>query len=89
MQASANGETFFVDVDTLQEHGISAQDIAKLKASGVATIKGVQQGEYNRNNVLSDSVLYIVSNLILCLGSLFIYCLNSHSEELVQDQGKD
>jgi hypothetical protein len=32
-------------VDALQEHGISAQDIAKLKASGVATIKGVQQGE--------------------------------------------
>jgi len=52
MQASA-GEPFFVDVDALQEHGISAQDIAKLKASGVATVKGVQQCMLGRLKLLS------------------------------------
>ncbi|KAH8916122.1 Rad51-domain-containing protein [Atractiella rhizophila] len=36
-------EQFFIDIDALQEAGISAQDIAKLKAAGIATIVGVLQ----------------------------------------------
>lgn len=38
-------EPFFIDVDALQEQGISMQDIIKLKGAGFATIKGVQQGK--------------------------------------------
>lgn len=56
MQASA-GEAFFIDVDALQEHGISAQDIAKLKASGVATVKGVQQCKLKRFGGLFEGLL--------------------------------
>ncbi|KAL8287000.1 hypothetical protein RQP46_004006 [Phenoliferia psychrophenolica] len=36
-------EMFFVDIDSLQEHGISAQDLTKLKAAGYATVLGVIQ----------------------------------------------
>ncbi|XP_072029995.1 meiotic recombination protein DMC1/LIM15 homolog [Amphiura filiformis] len=35
-------ESFFQDIDLLQNHGINAADIKKLKTSGICTIKGVQ-----------------------------------------------
>ncbi|XP_049860169.1 meiotic recombination protein DMC1/LIM15 homolog isoform X2 [Schistocerca gregaria] len=35
-------ESFFQDVDVLQEHGINVADIKKLKSSGICTIKGIQ-----------------------------------------------
>ncbi|XP_067009097.1 meiotic recombination protein DMC1/LIM15 homolog [Anabrus simplex] len=35
-------ESFFQDVDILQEHGINVADIKKLKSSGICTIKGIQ-----------------------------------------------
>lgn len=35
-------ETFFQDIDILQNHGINVADIKKLKSSGICTIKGVQ-----------------------------------------------
>ncbi|ORY64761.1 hypothetical protein BCR35DRAFT_270322, partial [Leucosporidium creatinivorum] len=34
---------FFIDVEALQETGISAQDIAKLRSAGFATVTGVIQ----------------------------------------------
>ncbi|KAL7005450.1 Meiotic recombination protein dmc1 [Cystobasidiomycetes sp. EMM_F5] len=43
MQMHIMSEQFFQDVEQLQEQGISAQDIAKLKSAGIATVKGVQQ----------------------------------------------
>ncbi|KAM0747120.1 meiotic recombination protein DMC1, partial [Meredithblackwellia eburnea MCA 4105] len=36
-------ESFFIDVDALQDHGINAQDIQKLKIAGYATVLGVIQ----------------------------------------------
>ncbi|XP_059053947.1 meiotic recombination protein DMC1/LIM15 homolog isoform X2 [Achroia grisella] len=35
-------ETFFQNVDILQNHGINVADIKKLKAAGICTIKGIQ-----------------------------------------------
>ncbi|KAG8182757.1 hypothetical protein JTE90_023395 [Oedothorax gibbosus] len=35
-------ESFFQDVDLLQEHGINVADIKKLKTSGICTIRGLQ-----------------------------------------------
>uniref|UniRef100_A0A1B6GPJ8 Meiotic recombination protein DMC1/LIM15 homolog n=1 Tax=Cuerna arida TaxID=1464854 RepID=A0A1B6GPJ8_9HEMI len=35
-------ESFFQDVDVLQNHGINVADIKKLKATGICTIKGIQ-----------------------------------------------
>ncbi|XP_073997467.1 meiotic recombination protein DMC1/LIM15 homolog isoform X1 [Rhodnius prolixus] len=35
-------ESFFQDVDVLQNHGINVADIKKLKSSGICTIKGIQ-----------------------------------------------
>lgn len=35
-------ESFFVDVDILQKHGINVADIKKLKGAGICTIKGIQ-----------------------------------------------
>ncbi|CAG5123378.1 unnamed protein product [Candidula unifasciata] len=35
-------ESFFQDIDILQNHGINVADIKKLKQSGICTIKGVQ-----------------------------------------------
>ncbi|KAK7507228.1 hypothetical protein BaRGS_00001163 [Batillaria attramentaria] len=35
-------ESFFQDIDQLQNHGINVADIKKLKQAGICTIKGVQ-----------------------------------------------
>ncbi|GBM75505.1 Meiotic recombination protein DMC1/LIM15 [Araneus ventricosus] len=35
-------ESFFQDIDLLQEHGINVADIKKLKTSGICTIRGLQ-----------------------------------------------
>ncbi|CAG2165081.1 unnamed protein product [Oppiella nova] len=35
-------ESFFQDIDILQNHGINSSDIKKLKTSGICTIKGLQ-----------------------------------------------
>lgn len=35
-------ESFFQDINLLQEHGINAADLKKLKQAGVCTVKGVQ-----------------------------------------------
>ncbi|CAB3993934.1 meiotic recombination DMC1 LIM15 homolog [Paramuricea clavata] len=35
-------ESFYLDSDLLQNHGINVADIKKLKTSGIYTIKGVQ-----------------------------------------------
>jgi meiotic recombination protein DMC1 len=35
-------ESFFQDVDILQNHGINASDLKKLKAAGICTVKGIQ-----------------------------------------------
>lgn len=35
-------QSFFQDVDVLQNHGINVADIKKLKTSGICTIKGLQ-----------------------------------------------
>nr|CAD7201344.1 unnamed protein product [Timema douglasi]CAD7260089.1 unnamed protein product [Timema shepardi]CAD7400064.1 unnamed protein product [Timema poppensis] len=35
-------ESFFLDVDLLQNHGINVADIKKLKSSGICTIRGIQ-----------------------------------------------
>ena len=35
-------ESFFQDIDSLQNHGINVADIKKLKSSGICTIKGIQ-----------------------------------------------
>jgi hypothetical protein len=32
---------FFQSIDELQQHGINAADIAKLKSAGIATVKGI------------------------------------------------
>lgn len=39
--SSQEPETFFIDVDALQEAGISAADIQKLRGAGFATVTGV------------------------------------------------
>lgn len=35
-------ESFFQDIDTLQNHGINVADIKKLKQAGICTVRGVQ-----------------------------------------------
>lgn len=35
-------ESFFQDLDILQNHGINAADIKKLKQAGICTVKGVK-----------------------------------------------
>jgi len=35
-------EIFFQDIDLLQNHGINAADIKKIKSAGICTIKGIQ-----------------------------------------------
>ena len=35
-------ESFYLDIDLLQNHGINVADIKKLKTAGICTIKGVQ-----------------------------------------------
>ncbi|KAF0296748.1 Meiotic recombination protein DMC1/LIM15 [Amphibalanus amphitrite] len=35
-------DDFFLDVDVLQNHGINAADIKKLKTAGICTLKGIQ-----------------------------------------------
>ncbi|VVD03187.1 unnamed protein product [Leptidea sinapis] len=35
-------ESFFLDVDILQKHGINVADIKKLKGAGICTLKGIQ-----------------------------------------------
>lgn len=40
--AEAEEESFFQDVDILQQHGINVADVKKLKDAGICTIKGVQ-----------------------------------------------
>ncbi|XP_014670277.1 PREDICTED: meiotic recombination protein DMC1/LIM15 homolog [Priapulus caudatus] len=35
-------ESFFQDIDTLQNHGINVADIKKMKTTGICTIRGVQ-----------------------------------------------
>lgn len=35
-------EEVFLDIDMLQEHGINAADLKKLKTAGICTVKGVQ-----------------------------------------------
>ncbi|KAJ8037643.1 Meiotic recombination protein DMC1/LIM15-like [Holothuria leucospilota] len=35
-------ESFFQDIDLLQNHGINVADIKKLKSAGICTIKGIQ-----------------------------------------------
>lgn len=35
-------DDFFMDVDVLQNHGINAADIKKLKTAGICTLKGIQ-----------------------------------------------
>lgn len=35
-------ESFFQDVDILQQHGINVADIKKLKGVGICTVKGIQ-----------------------------------------------
>lgn len=35
-------ESFFQDIDLLQNHGINVADIKKLKTAGICTIKGIQ-----------------------------------------------
>ncbi|XP_046856493.1 meiotic recombination protein DMC1/LIM15 homolog [Xenia sp. Carnegie-2017] len=35
-------DSFYLDIDLLQNHGINVADIKKLKAAGICTIKGVQ-----------------------------------------------
>lgn len=51
-------EAFFIDVEALQETGISAQDIAKLRSAGFATVTGVIQV---RRAALSPSSLSLSS----------------------------
>ncbi|XP_071451683.1 meiotic recombination protein DMC1/LIM15 homolog [Hetaerina americana] len=41
-------ESFFKDIDLLQEHGINAADIKKLKSSGICTVKGIQMSTKKR-----------------------------------------
>ncbi|XP_065183788.1 meiotic recombination protein DMC1/LIM15 homolog [Sycon ciliatum] len=36
------GESYFQDIDILQNHGINVADIKKLKSAGICTIKGIQ-----------------------------------------------
>lgn len=35
------GEQTYVSIDRLQEHGVNVADIAKLKAGGICTVKGL------------------------------------------------
>ncbi|KAI8794258.1 meiotic recombination protein DMC1/LIM15 isoform X1 [Biomphalaria glabrata] len=35
-------ESFFQDIDVLQDHGINMADIKKLKQAGICTVKGIQ-----------------------------------------------
>ncbi|XP_046403567.1 meiotic recombination protein DMC1/LIM15 homolog [Ischnura elegans] len=41
-------ESFFQDIDMLQDHGINAADIKKLKTSGICTVKGIQMSTKKR-----------------------------------------
>ncbi|KAK7113075.1 meiotic recombination protein DMC1/LIM15 homolog [Littorina saxatilis] len=42
LQSDDEEESFFQDIDQLQNHGINVADIKKLKQSGICTIKGIQ-----------------------------------------------
>ena len=35
-------ESYFQDIDILQNHGINVADIKKLKSIGICTVKGIQ-----------------------------------------------
>uniref|UniRef100_A0A1B6LH26 Meiotic recombination protein DMC1/LIM15 homolog n=1 Tax=Graphocephala atropunctata TaxID=36148 RepID=A0A1B6LH26_9HEMI len=45
-----DGESFFQDVDILQNHGINVADIKKLKSTGICTIRGIQMCTRKRLN---------------------------------------
>ncbi|XP_064406322.1 meiotic recombination protein DMC1/LIM15 homolog [Halichondria panicea] len=42
LQADTDEDSFFQDIDALQNHGINVADIKKLKSAGICTIKGIQ-----------------------------------------------
>lgn len=42
LEEETEEESFFIDIDVLQNHGINAADLKKLKAAGICTVKGVQ-----------------------------------------------
>ncbi|KAF9179327.1 Meiotic recombination protein dmc1 [Haplosporangium sp. Z 11] len=42
MEEEEEEELFFTEIDELQNHGINAADIAKLKLAGVCTVRCVQ-----------------------------------------------
>jgi len=41
-QAIEDEESFFQDIEVLQNHGINVADIKKMKSAGICTIKGIQ-----------------------------------------------
>ncbi|XP_035224824.1 meiotic recombination protein DMC1/LIM15 homolog isoform X3 [Stegodyphus dumicola] len=45
-------ESFFQDIDLLQNHGINVADIKKLKTSGICTIKGLQMTTKKKLNAI-------------------------------------
>jgi len=47
MQTSSNDqengdEDFYLDVDSLQTHGINVADLKKLKTAGICTVRGLK-----------------------------------------------
>ena len=42
MEDDEDDETYFQDIDILQNHGINVADIKKLKSIGICTVKGIQ-----------------------------------------------
>lgn len=67
--------SFFADIDDLQNHGINAADIKKLKTSGICTIKGVQMTTRRRLatikglseakiDKIKEVIIYKINNLL-------------------------
>ncbi|XP_003390373.1 PREDICTED: meiotic recombination protein DMC1/LIM15 homolog [Amphimedon queenslandica] len=42
LQDNLDDESFFQDIDVLQNHGINVADLKKLKSAGICTVKGIQ-----------------------------------------------
>ena len=69
-------ESFFQDIDVLQNHGINAADIKKLKQSGICTVKGVQMTTRKKLcNIkgLSEAKVFFICKVSIILSILRLF----------------
>ena len=81
-------ESFYRDIEELQNHGINVADIKKLKSAGICTVKGIQMVTKKKLCNIKGTIIIFKNTFLGCRHFQLKTCCEKNKSIITHEIGK-